>query len=101
MTTMSWLLLQKTVVLNARGLHLTGLPAALVLLGILGLVLALLIRFLVVRRQAHFARATHAAMKTELETLLRAMTDLVVVIDRRGTVVRVVETSASIGAGSP
>jgi PAS domain S-box-containing protein len=83
-----------TPVTNAPRIHLTGVPALLVIVGVFALIVAFVVRFIRLRRSARGAFARREFAEAELRTLFEAMDDLVAVIDRDGKYLRIPMTNA-------
>src|SRR4051812_10689349 len=84
------------------GKHLiTGLPAALIILAVVGILVAFIVRFFGVRRRGRLAHRELQATEAYLQSLFGAMEDAVQVIDRNGTYLRVPLTRAERNYGPP
>jgi two-component system cell cycle sensor histidine kinase/response regulator CckA len=80
--------------------HLTGTPALLIIIAIFALTTALIVRLVMLVRQATAARRHREAAEAQLRTLFAAMDDIVFVLDRDGRYLNVPETRGRL-AGRP
>jgi len=78
----------------APAVHIAGVPALVIILGVVALFILLAVGFWMLRRQAGAARRHLDAAETQLRTLFAAMDDLVFVLDRDGRFVAFPETRA-------
>ena len=92
--------LQPTITLNApgggTGVHLTGLPALLVIIAFFAIVFGFIARFVFVRRSARAAVKQLRATEAEQRSLFAAMEHVVLVIGRDGTILRAPSTNANV-----
>jgi len=79
---------------SAPSVHVSGAPALMILIGVAALLVAVVVRLVMLRRQARLAARDRAAAEGQLRTLFAAMDDVVFVLDRDGSYVAIPETRA-------
>lgn len=99
-STASAVVRQPTVILNTPGngkgsIHLTGLPAVLVIVTVFAVIIGFVVRHFRLRRMARGAQAQLRLAEAEQRSLFAAMEHVVLVIGRDGTFLRAPVTNAN------